>query len=338
MTYTPNFSDPRVRRCTERALIWTETYIKPSQAHWLSSREIQRHLGSLSRPLGKYLKEQLLICVDSYFNMSTGVCKSYKLNEQGFRYLCDQIAHKSKLQVTAQTLIELSTGEFEYIEKSHREYHPLQNLPKRIKKPLLTYNGYRYEYDIQCCAQSLILQKAQAVGYKKSTLCLDQYINDRATVRLNLSERLGLDQTTIKKILTAILNGGSISVWHTNMIFSYVNYNRLMIDQLRSDAYIQGYQAEVRGLWDQIRKTKSLRKGERFNAKMKSEVYRELEDSVRSVIKRYLRKNKIKAFIEHDGWSSDKPVDIDRLCWEVKQQTGFVIKLDWTIHEYIEAY
>lgn len=338
MTYTPNFSDPRVHRCTQRALTWAETYIKPTQARWLSSREIQRHLGSLARPLGKYLKEQLLICEDPYYNMNTGRCKSYRLNDQGFRYLCDQIAHKPKFQITTENLTELQTGEFAYDEKGHREYHPLQNLPKRIKQPLLSYNGYRYEYDIQCCAQTLILQQARQQGYDKPTPCLDQYISDRSSVRQNLSKRLNLDEVTVKKILTAILNGGSISVWHTNMIFSYVNYNRIMIDHLRGDSFIQGYQKEVRDLWGQIRKSKSLRKGERFNAKMKSEVYRELEESVRVVIKRHLKKNKIKAFIEHDGWSSNKPVDIERLCWEVKQQTGFVIALDWTIHEYIEAY
>lgn len=338
MTYAPNFSDPRVRRASERALAFVEQFIK-TESHWLSHRQIQRYFGNLSRPLGRYLKDQLLTCTDPYFNMQTGQCKKYCKNQKGI----DQL--KSDLGIVCAPFVipneiteQIASGEFVYKEVANREYHPLQNLPKRIKQPLLSSKGYRYEYDIQCCAQTLILQNARQLGYDKATPNLDQYISDRSSVRQNLSERLGLDEITIKKILTALLNGGSISVWHTNMIFSYVNYNRLMIDHLRGDTYIQGYQKEVRDIWSHIRKTKSLRKGERFNAKMKSEVYRELEESVRVVIKRHLKKTKNRSFIEHDGWSSHRVVDIERLRFEVKQQTGFVIELDWTINEYIDSY
>jgi hypothetical protein len=176
------------------------------------------------------------------------------------------------------------------------------------------------------------------LGFTKSTPALDRYISDRAQVRDELSQRLELDTQTIKKVLTAILNGGSISAWHENMIFGLVNYNKMMISFLSEDKFIQEYQRDVRQMWKYLRGTRCLEKGQRFNAKMKSEIYRELEESVRVVIKRYLKKTKNVAFIEHDGWSSQKPVDIERLKYEVKRQTGFVIELDWTIHEYIEAY
>lgn len=338
MTYTPNFSDPRVIRACNRALSFVEQFVK-DQPHWLSQRQIQKQFGNLSRPLGKYLKDQLLICTDPYFNMQTGQCKKYIKNSSGVETLKQSLGIIcTPIVIDNQTNQEFATGEFEYTDKSHREYHPLQNLPKRIKKPLLATKGYRHEYDIQCCAQTLLLQHAQALGFKKITPALDRYVSDRSSVRAELSQRLSLDQTTIKKILTAILNGGSISAWHENMIFAYVNYNRLMIEALSVDPYICEYQKEVRDMWKFLRGTKSLRYKERFNAKMKSEMYRELEESVRVVIKRHLKKTKNKSFIEHDGWSSQRAVDIERLRFEVRQQTGFVIELDWTIHEYIDSY
>jgi hypothetical protein len=111
-----------------------------------------------------------------------------------------------------------------------------------------------------------------------------------------------------------------------------------MIGVLREDLYIQQYLTDLRGMWKEIRKHQSMRYKERFNAKMKSDLYRFLEESVRVVIKRYLKKNKNKSFVEHDGWSCQTAVDIDRLIFEVKKQTGFVIKLDWTIHEYVDCY
>lgn len=338
MEYNPNFNDPRVKKKCLSALAFVEQFVKDTP-HWLSTREIGKHFGWQGRPLGKYLKEQLLICTDPYFNIQTGQCKKYIRNNLGVKFLKQQLGiEKIPVAVNEEIINDLDTGEFEYKESNSREYHPLQNLPRRVKKPLLASKGYRHEYDIQCCAQTLLLQHARAQGFKKPTPALDRYIKDRTSVRNELSQTLGLDTDTIKKILTAILNGGSISAWHENMIFSYVNYNRLMIQELSVNPYICEYQREVRDMWKYLRGTQRLSKGQRFNAKMKSEMYRFLEESVRVVIKRYLKKTKNVAFIEHDGWSANKPVDIERLCYEVKQQTGFVIELDWTIHEYIEAY
>jgi hypothetical protein len=339
MIYTPNFQNSQVRRRIAKSLDWCNTYLSENKKHWLSYNEIQRQFGSLHRPLGRYLKDSLLICVNPYYsNLTESVCKTYKLNLSGYHALCTEIHYLPKFQPSKQVEQELATGDFEYKTIGHRDYHPLQNLPKRIKRPLLASKGFRHEYDIQCCAQTLLLQHAQQLGFKRPTPALDRYISDRSSVRSELMSRTDLDSKTVKQILTALLNGSSLSCWHTNSIFAYVNYNKEMIQFLREDAYIQQYQRDVRGMWSEIRKHQSLRYKERFNAKMKSEMYRFLEESVRVVIQRYLKKTKNRAFVEHDGWSCQTAVDTDRLSYEVKQQTGFVIKLDWTIHEYVDCY
>jgi hypothetical protein len=325
-------------RKVQHSLNWVDTYLKPGKDQWLSTREIQKQLGSQSRPLGKWLRDSLLICVNPYYSNLTGQCKTYRINEQGVKNLAEKIGYKLELVLSDKIQTELATGDFEYKDIGHREYHWLQNLPKRKKVETLAYHGYRNEYDIECAAQTLCLQYAQSLGFTTATPALDQYIKDRSAVRQAISARTGLDTVTVKKILTALLNGASISSWHSNMIFSYVNYNRLMLSVIKEDLYICEYQRDVRAMWKSVRKHQSLTKGKRFNAKMKSEIYRSLEESVRVVIKRYLKKSKNRALIEHDGWSSQTAVDIDRLCFEVKQQTGFVIKLDWTIHEYIDCY
>jgi hypothetical protein len=179
----------------------------------------------------------------------------------------------------------------------------------------------------------LVLQHARQLGFKKPTAALDLYIENRSQVRADLSDRTGLSTTTVKQILAALFNGASLSSWYTNQIFSYVNYNKVMIKFLRDDSYIQQYLDEVRSMWRYLRKYQGLSEKQRFDSKRKSKIYRQLEESVREVIKKHLRKTKNKAFIEHDGWSSQQPVDIERLCWEVRQQTGLRIRLDWTIYE-----
>ena len=339
MSYSPNFQNPQVHRRIAKSLDWCNAYLSQNKKHWLSYNEIEKQFGSLHRPLGKHLKNSLLICVNPYYsNLTESVCKTYKLNLDGYHTLCQAIDYEPKFKPSAEVLETLDTGEFEYKTIGHRLYHPLQNLPKRIKRPLLASKGYRHEYDIECCAQTLLLQHAQQLGFAKPTPALDQYITDRTSVRSELIARTQLDSKTIKQILTALLNGSNLSCWYTNSIFAYVNYNKEMIQFLKEDHYIQQYITDVRGMWKEIRKHQSLRYKERFNAKMKSELYRFLEESVRVVIQRYLKKTKNRAFVEHDGWSCQTAVDTERLCYEVKRQTGFVIKLDWTIHEYVDCY
>jgi hypothetical protein len=339
MTYSPNFQNPQVRRRITKSLDWCNTYLSQTRTHWLSQREIQRQFGHQSRPLGLYLRNQLLTCVNPYYsNLTESVCRTYKLNLNGYHALCTEIGYEPKFQPSKEIEQALDSGEFEYKTIGHRDYHALQNLPKRIKRPLLASKGYRHEYDIECCAQTLLLQHAQGLGFTKSTPALDRYITDRTSVRNELMARTQLDSKTVKQILTALLNGSNLSSWHTNSIFAYVNYNKEMIEFLKEDPYIIEYITDVRGMWKAIRKHQSLRYKERFNAKMKSDLYRFLEESVRVVIQRHLKKTKNRAFIEHDGWSCQTAVDISRLTYEVKQQTGFVIKLDWTIHEYVDCY
>jgi hypothetical protein len=339
VNYTPKFSDARIQRRISKSLDWCNTYLSQNKRHWLSFTEIQRQFGSQSRPLGQYLRRSLLICVNPYYsNLTESVCKTYKLNLDGYHSLCEAIDYEPKYHPSVEVLETLDTGEFEYKTVGHRDYHPLQNLPKRIKQPLLASKGYRHEYDIECCAQTLLVQHSRKLGLKKPTPALDRYISDRTSVRSELMTRTGLDSKTIKQILTALLNGSNLSCWHTNSIFAYVNYNKQMIQFLKEDHYIQQYICDVRGMWSEIRKHQSLRYKERFNAKMKSEMYRSLEEEVRVVIQRYLKKTKNRAFVEHDGWSCQTAVDTARLTYEVKRQTGFVIKLDWTIHEYVDCY
>jgi len=334
MSYKPNFSDPRVRRVCLRALEFMDQRMLQDQ-HWLSTREISRHFSWSGRPLGKYLKDQLLICVDDYFNMHTGQCKQYRKNPQGQQQLLQDLGllDMPEPKITSESIEQLVSGDIEYTEKGHREYHPLQNLPKRVKRTLLVRHGYRYEYDIECAAQTLLLQHAQHLGMTTATPALNDYIADRQAVRLRLSKELGISESVIKKILTAILTGAPVSTWHKSHVLALVNYNTMMISEIQNNQWIQQYQRDVRAMWLVIRKTQVLEKSQRFNAKMKSEIYRILEDSVRSVIKRYLRKHQIRALIEHDGWSCDTVIETDQLCFEIKTQTGFVVKFDWTIYE-----
>jgi hypothetical protein len=226
--YTPKFTDTRVRAKCLSALEFVEQYVKSTQSNWLSSREISKHFGWQGRPLGKFLRDTLLICTDPYFNIQTGQCKKYTSNPNGVKYIKQQLGIENvKIEITEQIQQELDSGKFEYTEKSNRIHHSLQRLPKRIKLPILRRNNYRHEYDIQCSVHRLLLQHAQHLGLTKATPALDEYITDRTLVRQRLLEECGVSSDQIKHVLTAMIQGGTLSAYHEIRIFAQLIYNKV---------------------------------------------------------------------------------------------------------------
>lgn len=333
MTYEPDFNDPRFRRRALAVLEFVDLYVPRGKIRPVAQTQLTKTWGNTGRPLARYLKELLLKCEDSHWNMATGQCKKYSQNTQNVQWLRQQLGVSDSVVVKPQEQQQLESGHFDYIEKSNRSYHRLQNLPKYQRRTLLSRHQMRHEYDIECCALSLVLQHSRQLGLKNSTPLLDQIQNDRTQVRQQLAEQLNLTVSQIKSIMAKMLNGGRVSAWYGTAIFEEVNNNPLMIKAINSNQLIQQYKQELKDMWMPIRSSLNLNKGVRFNSKKKTEIYNQLEKSVTDQIKKYLKKNKIKHFFIHDGWSCDRAIDLDELTSHVRRTSGFVVRLEWTIYE-----
>ena len=66
-----------------------------------------------------------------------------------------------------------------------------------------------------------------------------------------------------------------------------------------------------------------------LSAKLKWILYFDLERVVLNSVRKYLNKNNIRYFLEHDGWSTNKELNTNELSIFVEQETGFVIQLDY---------
>jgi len=63
-----------------------------------------------------------------------------------------------------------------------------------------------------------------------------------------------------------------------------------------------------------------------INNKRKAGLYRDLERSVMNQVWDYLERNSVRHLKEHDGWTSDKPCDLDQIISEIKEKTGFSVR------------
>lgn len=331
MTYTPNWQHAKIRARCIKVITFCDDFLSKNKTFWLSRKQIYTHFGNTSRQPGSYLKHLLLQEADSYYNMVTGQCKRYSLNKQNLEELKRRINYCEDTTVNTVIEQELATADFEYTHASNRQFHPLQFKPKHKKRRILGKYGYRYEFDIQAAAHTLILQHARHLGHNKPTPTLDAYIQDRTTYRQQLAQDLGISPNTVKTILTGILQGAVISRWHTNSIYLALDYNTVLLEQLRDHKFIKNYQQETREIWRTIKIQRGIT--QRMTGTIKSGVYRELENQVGKTVQRYLKRTHNAYFFEHDGWSCREMIDPIQLRDQVRQQTGFVIELDCTIYE-----
>jgi hypothetical protein len=236
---------------------------------------------------------------------------------------------------------ELETGEFNYTEKPNfpRLIHPLQNMPVKTRSQLLTDNNFTYEYDIVCCAQSLILYYAYKLGTGEFMPTIDEYIHNRKAIREKIAKDLEINVMTIKKIINAMFCGAYIS---TNLkyssIYKLLDYDDAKIMYMKENAWLQSLKQEIKQCWDYIkpnhkeyiRKTKNGKLRHQLYAKDKWNIYFNLERQCLDHIQTYLTEHKVKSFLIHDGWHTNKSINITDLENYVYNNTGYLVTIEGT--------
>jgi hypothetical protein len=328
--YTPNLADPRVIKRITKAIEFVETYIFSTPVP-VAKSQINKHFGF--DQIQQYLKHQLLVCEDQYYNMATGVCKKYVRNIPGLLSLKQSIGSFS-LALAPELQQQLDTGQFEYTESSDRYFNPIQYQPRRIKRPLLAKNGYIYNYDIVCAAPTLFYQYAQKTCPNLKLSAIEQYLADRSSIRNNLSIQYNIPQEQIKQIITGLFQGALLSLNHNTRIYHLLNGNYDLIRRLQGDPYLCNLRNDIKSMWKIITPClKQTLNKTRITARDKSSLYRSLEKEVMSVIKKELKKTGNQFLLEHDGWTCRDVVDINWLRSSVRSSTGYVIEIDWEIYE-----
>lgn len=350
MTYTPNFENKAFRRRAMLALKFvSRVSYKLHQPSWLSCRWIHHkdNLGKSGNPVSDYLKDLLLICVDERYEYKGDKksCKKYIKNRKGIEFLKQQLGtntqSKSRL-LTDEIKSQLESGNFTYSDKGSRLYTPLQSFPKFQKHQLLSTNSYRYEYDIECCAATLIFQFARKCGMDLYLTALQEYIRNRTQIRQTLARDCEVNESHIKSLINILLFGGVIQYnpQHPNEIYYLFEGDKARIEYIKQHAFINQLKADIRTCWFYIKPHMSRRtcvdkrgieKSIPINNKRKAGLYRDLERSILDVIRCHLERTNNKYLLEHDGFTCVNEIDRDQLINEIYLKTSFEIKLDMNI-------
>jgi hypothetical protein len=341
--YQPNFNDSRVTVTALKALNFVELHIKSNNINWISSKQLYQFFGNTSRPLGKWLVETLLVTRDSYYNFQTGQCKKYSKNSEG----CDEVKCLLGLKdftpsIDPKLEQQLITGQITYEEKSLRSFSPLQYIPKRHRNRILNNHGYSYHYDMEAAAPTLLVQRAQQLNPNLDILTLDHYMNNRSQVRKEIAQACEISEDKVKVVINAILQGAHITCYSQSQIFALLDFDYNAVKRLQNNSVMISLKEDIKSLWASLRSEFSVRyltdrngksRRARLSAREKSGYYRLLEKSVGDVIRKILVRHESNYLWLHDGWACNKVIDPMLIVSKVRQQTGYVIKLDWTIYE-----
>ena len=353
--YTPNFNDPRViKRCLKavgfaQARLRSSASSRKDNGQPLSTRLIDKHFGMATNPLSKYLRATLLHTTNERYNKDTGQCKEYIYSASGMRHLADfiTVTDNTALDWATETYNdELSTLNFEYIEKSHRLFNPIQNIKSETRTTLLANHGLKYQYDVVCCAPILLYHYTFFVpGVTGEVLeTIEDYIQNRSRVRNQLASDLEVSTDVIKKFINALFNGARVttSLFGSATVMTLFDNDIAKVEMIKQHDYIIALRKDIWTLWDTIKSALEVeyitdkngnRRKRALNSKMRWNVYFQLERQYINSCRDYMDMTNIKYFLIHDGWATDKKIDVDDMSRYVRDITGFGNIIDIQVEE-----
>jgi len=257
---------------------------------------------------------------------------------------------------------EFDNLDFIYHDKSNRLWHPLQNVRKTDKKHILAENDLKYQYDIVCCAPTLIHQYSHQVPlividdkYIQGPMDLylfavHKYLNDRTSVRQQIANETEIPEKLVKIIINALFAGAQLGNNPTCAIYKLLNGDKARIEYLKQHPYIIELRNDIKIIWEYLRPVMTKRYATTktnkrrlvpLSSREKWNLYFQLERRVLDVVRNYLDKTGNKYFLEHDGFTTQKQVNENELLDEIYDKTGFTLQLELEVlalNEYYNSY
>lgn len=269
------------------------------------------------------------------------------------------------LQVSDQLLVknwaydefptEFQNLEFFYDDKSNRLWHPLQHVRKEDKRNIFRDIGLCYQYDIACCAPTLLHQYSNHIPLVLDEnnkwvqgpmdlylFAIQRYLTDRKQVRKEVAQAADIPVELVKVIINGLFAGAQLGHNPTSAIYKLLKGDRARIECLKQDPFITELRRDIKTMWEYInitltKRTKTYSNGKTrklpVSSRQKWNLYFELERQVLNAVREYLDSTGNKYFLEHDGWSTHYEVNQEELLDWIYQKTGFIIHLDLEILE-----
>ncbi|MCR5881539.1 hypothetical protein LRS03_01105 [Rhizobacter sp. J219] len=353
MPYSPNFSDPRTRRRVRSALAWSWLYLTPTRARRVPKETLDAVFGPSGNKQAKFIRDALLVKQPWWDPDDFGEVKRYRLNDDGARALASAIelpadsgdSIPQHVREHLDTVYPaLASLQFEYVDHAPgRLTHGLQNLRREVKPVLWRTFGLPYDYDIVACSANVLVQLAKRAGMKHVPV-LDEYLEDRAAWRERFAKIAGVEVEIAKKAITSIFTGALVAENEDSSIFHMVHRRAGAVAALRDDPDFSRLFAGVNSMWRWLRIAEGTQHRRSLvdlleghhgtrptgyrTGRQKYALYVRHERQVIDAVHAHLNKTGNRHFLEHDGWRTERPIDVERMREVIRDRTGFTLQIE----------
>jgi len=218
-------------------------------------------------------------------------------------------------------------------------YPHLQNVPRELKRVAL---AGCWEYDFANCHYSLFHQMAGEEGYEATNI--QHYIDNKAEVRQQVAEDVGLTVNQVKEALLALIYGASTRKGEANPYFSkntllnICGWNKEKHLVLLNHPLFHGLSRDLEKGRDLITAAAPRSRGGIKNlmgkytdrSNRKSQVLAHLLQGAEAwclnTILRHYGEQII--LLQHDGWNTTNRLDVGEMELVVARDTGFEIRIE----------
>jgi hypothetical protein len=345
-TFTPNLSSRykvRTLRRIKMALGFSIARLN-EVGREVYSRDITEAFGNCTKPLSMWLRQHLLFCVDDSFafNTANSHCKMYALNHRAAKVVRQVLEEAEGRKYSDMELVaewakighetELANLQFGYYEREHcaRLWHPLQNMRKGMKHVFWSSVGLPHNYDIQAAAPTLIYQKAKMLGAKRAEV-LECFLNEPKEFRQYLADVAGIKTKAAKEVLNALFCGANLGANHKFDLFHVLGKDEIKVELLKADPLLTALREDIARCWNTLKSAMpevfELDATEARESQLRWRLYFSLERQVLDAICSELDRLDVRHFKEHDGFRTDKEIDMSSVEAHVLSSTDFSVSL-----------
>lgn len=319
-SYEPNFNNKRVVDRVALVLAWCNMNLSSTSTNQIHNSKLTKVFGTQTNALSKYLRANLLQQSGLY---TVGkISMSYTLNQEGFDKLSAKIHgsgnHIQNDRACAEDLYpELITLNFQYTDKSYRLWNPLQNMKSSKKQEF--WAGYLpFNYDVDACAPTILLQLAQKHGLVPLLAGpIQSYLDNKDAFREHVAKIANIEVKVAKRLINSLFNGARLSCNYFCSAFSLVDFNKDAMRALQNDEQVTSLRSSIKRMWERIGTVANCK-----TSKDKWNVYFKLERKVLDAVKFFLDEKKMSYFTEHDGFRSAEEINTKELSDFVFSRTS----------------
>jgi hypothetical protein len=243
------------------------------------------------------------------------------------------------------------------VANTGRLHHPLQNIKKDIRAYL--FDDW-YSYDIRACAPAILKQLYYKLEPLEALPAIEVFIQRRTEIREKIAIQTGLPEITIKRALTGLFFGLTVPSqkqvsWDikttqdtfkfsmliafgpevTGKLLSNELFNEIVIEcqkkiMRRIARHLREEQTRINGTVIELTNSAGgIKRFNRWNTRQAvAHTYFGYERQVIDVVSEHLNKLGASYLLIHDGWLSNKQIDMKQLEQEINDQLGFDLSID----------